>query len=69
MDYANVLLTSSITSALYLVYKTIQHYRIHSTCNNNNQLVVEVVEIDTNNHQPQAPQEQASHLPQAPQTV
>ena len=43
----NALLTSGIGSTIYIAYKTIQHYRIHSTCNQENQLVIEVVNIDT----------------------
>ena len=43
---ANALITSGIGSAVYIAYKIIQHYRIHSSCNQDNQLVIEVVNID-----------------------
>jgi hypothetical protein len=46
MDIQNALISSGITSGLYILYKTIQHYRIHSSCNQNNQLVIEVVDIE-----------------------
>lgn len=39
----NALITSSITGGIYAVYKVIQHYRLRSSCNQENQLVVEVV--------------------------
>ena len=42
----NALITSSITGGIYAVYKVIQHYRLRSSCNQENQLVVEVVDID-----------------------
>jgi hypothetical protein len=45
MDIENVLLTSGITGAMYVIYKTIQHYRLQSSCNNNNELVLSVVDI------------------------
>lgn len=46
MDIQNALISSGITSSIYIIYKTIQHYRIHSSCNQNNQLVIEVVDIE-----------------------
>ena len=45
-NISNALLTSGIGTLVYATYKTIQHYRIHSTCNQNNQLVIEVVNVD-----------------------
>jgi hypothetical protein len=46
MDIQNALISSGITSSIYILYKTIQHYRIHSSCNQNNQLIIEVVDIE-----------------------
>ena len=45
-DLINGLITSAISMGLYGGYKTIQHYRVHSTCNQDNQLVIEVVDIE-----------------------
>ena len=44
-NISNALLTSGIGSTIYFAYKTIQHYRIHSTCNQENQLVIEIVSV------------------------
>jgi hypothetical protein len=41
------LITSSIYIGFNIVYKIINHYRLKSSCNNNNELVISVV--DTNN--------------------
>lgn len=46
MDIQSALISSGVTSGIYIIYKTIQHYRIHSSCNQNNQLVIEVVDIE-----------------------
>ena len=42
----DALITSGITSAVFVAYKIIQHYRLRSSCNEANQLVVEVVDIE-----------------------
>ena len=46
MDIQNALISSGVTSGIYIIYKTIQNYRIHSSCNKNNQLVIEIVDIE-----------------------
>ena len=46
MNINEALISSAITSGIYILYKGIQHYRIHSTCNHQNQLVVEIVDIE-----------------------
>lgn len=43
----NILISCSISTGLYIIYKTINHYRLRSSCNSNNELVISVV--DTNN--------------------
>ena len=40
------LITSSITGGIYTIWKIVQHYRLKSSCNKDNQLVVEVVNVD-----------------------
>lgn len=42
----DALITTSITSAVFLLYKGINHYRLRSSCNESNQLVVEVVDLE-----------------------
>lgn len=42
----NGLITSAISMGLYGGYKTIQHYRIQSDCNKNNELVISVVDLE-----------------------
>ena len=46
MDINGVLLSSGVTSGIYILYKTINHYRLRSSCNESNQLVVEIVDIE-----------------------
>ena len=46
MNINDALISSAITSGVYILYKTINHYRIHSSCNQQNQLVVEIVDIE-----------------------
>jgi hypothetical protein len=41
----NSLITSGISISCFALYKIIQHYRLKSSCNANNQLVVEVVDV------------------------
>jgi len=45
-DWINALVTSSISVGLYGLYKVIQHYRVHSSCNQNNELVISVVDVN-----------------------
>ncbi len=45
-DITNALITSSISIGAYGLWKIIQHYRIHSTCSKNNELVISVVDIE-----------------------
>lgn len=40
----NILISCSISTGLYIIYKTINHYRLRSSCNSNNELVISVVE-------------------------
>ena len=42
----NGLITSAISMCLYGGYKTFLHYRIHSDCNKDNELVISVVDIE-----------------------
>jgi hypothetical protein len=42
----DALITSGITSGVFLIYKIVQHYRLRSSCNQDNQLVVEIVDIE-----------------------
>jgi len=42
----DALITTAITSGVYGLYKIVQHYRLRSSCNKDNQLVVEVVDLE-----------------------
>jgi len=42
----NALITSAISIGLYGGYKAINHYRVHSECNKQNELVISVVDKD-----------------------
>jgi hypothetical protein len=42
----NALITSSISIGMYGGYKAINHYRLNSECNKNNELVISVVDIE-----------------------
>lgn len=46
INITNSLITSAISIGLYGIWKVIQHYRIHSSCNQNNELVISVVDIE-----------------------
>lgn len=46
MNINDALISSAITSGIYILYKGINHYRIHSTCNSNNELVISVIDIE-----------------------
>ena len=46
MNVNDALVSSGITSGIYILYKTINHYRLRSSCNEANQLVVEVVDLE-----------------------
>ena len=44
MDTTNVLISTAISSGLYILYKTINHYRLKSECNKDNQLVITITD-------------------------
>lgn len=46
MNINDALISSAITSGIYILYKGIAHYRIHSTCNSQNELVISVIDIE-----------------------
>jgi hypothetical protein len=52
MNINDALISSAITSGVYILYKGISHYRLHSTCNQQNQLVVEIVDIEKQTDKP-----------------
>jgi len=52
MNINDALISSAITSGVYILYKGINHYRIHSTCNQQNQLVVEIVDLEKQTDKP-----------------
>ncbi len=56
MNINEPLISSAVTSGIYILYKGINHYRLHSTCNSNNELVISVVDIEK---QPEKPKENA----------
>ena len=56
MNINEILISSGITSGIYILYKGINHYRLQSSCNSNNELVISVVDIEK---QPEKPKENA----------
>jgi hypothetical protein len=42
----DALITTAITSGVFLLYKGINHYRLRSSCNKDNELVIAVVDIE-----------------------
>jgi hypothetical protein len=46
MDINNALITSGISLGGFSLYKIINHYRLKSSCNSNNELVISVVDVD-----------------------
>lgn len=59
----NGLITSAISMGLYGGYKTIQHYRIHSDCNKDNELVISVVDKDLEKQVKQSPMLKPAETP------
>jgi len=49
MDIQNALITSAISLGGFSLYKIINHYRLKSSCNSNNELVISVVDIELQN--------------------
>ena len=46
MNVNDALVSSGITSGIYILYKTINHYRLRSSCNESNELVLSIVDIE-----------------------
>lgn len=60
MNINDALISSAITSGIYILYKGINHYRIHSTCNQQNELVISVIDIEK---PPEKPKENTEMSP------
>lgn len=45
-DINTILINAGISTGIFILYKIINHYRIHSSCNQNNQLVIEIVDVE-----------------------
>ncbi len=43
----DILISTSISTALYVIYKTINHYRLKSECNKDNNIITITI-VDTN---------------------
>jgi len=54
MNINEALISSAITSGIYILYKGINHYRLQSSCNSQNELVISVIDIEK---QPEKPKE------------
>lgn len=46
-DINTILINAGISSGIFILYKVINHYRLKSSCNDNNELVISVVDINT----------------------
>lgn len=46
MDINASLITSGFSIGLFVIYKIVNHYRLKSSCNQNNELVISVVDIE-----------------------
>ena len=60
MNINDALISSAITSGIYILYKGISHYRLHSTCNSQNELVISVIDIEK---PPEKPKENTEMSP------
>lgn len=56
MNINEALISSAITSGIYILYKGINHYRLQSSCNSQNELVISVIDIEK---PPEKPKENA----------
>jgi len=54
MNINEALISSAVTSGIYFLYKGINSYRLQSSCNSNNELVISVIDIEK---QPEKPKE------------
>lgn len=50
MDINNILLSTGLSTGVFIVYKIINNYRLKSECNQENQLVISVVPPTTETH-------------------
>lgn len=54
MDINNILVSTGLSTGVFIVYKIINNYRLKSECNQDNQLVISIVEptapIETHPH-------------------
>lgn len=42
MEIESVLVSTSISTVIYIIYKIINNYRLKSTCNQNNELIISI---------------------------
>ena len=64
MDINSILLSTGLSTGIFIIYKIINNYRLKSECNQNNELVISVVapttgnisETHTEHHTPQPSQ-------------
>lgn len=55
MDINSILLSTGLSTSIFIIYKIVNNYRLKSECNQNNQLVISVVEpIQQQQQQPVA---------------
>jgi len=52
MNINEALISSAITSGIYILYKGINHYRLQSSCNSQNELVISVIDIEKQSEKP-----------------
>lgn len=45
-DINTILINAGISTGIFILYKIINHYRVRSSCNSNNELVISVVDTD-----------------------
>lgn len=62
-DINTILINAGVSSGIFILYKIINHYRLRSECNQNNQLVISVVDIE----KPDKPEQEMKEI--SPQVV
>lgn len=61
MDINSILLSTGLSTSVFIIYKIINNYRLKSECNQNNELVISVVPPVTEHHTPEQHISQPHH--------
>lgn len=55
MQIDGILVSTAISTAIYIAYKIINNYRVKSTCNQDNEIIIEIVHPNHRTESPPTP--------------